>query len=110
MHLWKAGELITAEKLTPRILAGEELMNFPTVVDPANGWPAYRRGERRVNFPTGFFRTPPTLSITARTSVPGIMLTATYTAKSVTGFTLCAARVTTTETWIDWTATEVPDY
>lgn len=104
MHLWKAGELITADKLTPRILAGDEFMTFPTAVGD------YFRGERRITFPQGFFKNPPMLAITARTSVPGVFMEASYTAKSAEGFTLCAARSTTTETWIDWVAIEVPQY
>ncbi len=110
MHLWRAGEVITAEKLSPRALSGEELMTFPTRVAAADGWPAYWRGERIVTFPTGFFTRPPMLALAARTAVPGIFLYASYTAKSANGFTLCTARVTQTETWVDWIAFEIPQY
>ncbi|MFJ6019776.1 hypothetical protein ACIQFP_10545 [Nocardiopsis alba] len=111
MHLWRAGEIITAEKLSPKILAGDVLMQFTERIPSDPSQPLrYWRGTWEVTFPDGFFTEPPMLSLSPRTTVPGVFLTVSYTAKSVNGFTLCAARETTTQTWIDWTAMQVPNY
>lgn len=103
MYLWRAGEIITADKLTPRILSGAEYMSFPTAVGD------YYRGEVHVAFPDGFFTAEPQVLLTARTSVPGVFLEVSYQNKSVSGFTIHVARQTTTQTWVDWVAIQVPD-
>lgn len=103
MHLWRAGEIITAAKLTPRILSGAEYMDFPTAVGN------YFRGERAVTFPDGFFTVEPQVLLTARTGVPGVFLEVSYQSKSLTGFTIHVARQTQTQTWVDWVAIQVPN-
>ncbi|MFJ9558042.1 hypothetical protein ACIRPH_29915 [Nocardiopsis sp. NPDC101807] len=108
MHLWRAGEIITADKLTPRILSGAEYMDFPTPVPSATN-PQYYRGERRVTFPNGFFTVEPQVLTTARTNAPGVFLEVSYQSKSLTGFTIHVARQTVTQTWVDWVAIQVPD-
>src|SRR5690606_28616095 len=102
--LWKAGEIITADKLTSRILTGAEYLSFPTAVS------GYFRGEARVTFPSGFFRAEPQVLVTGRSGVPGVLMEVAYQSKSITGFTIHAARSTQTETWIDWVAIEVPEF
>lgn len=102
MYMWKAGELITAEKLSPRILAGEVLIQFNQPVSD------YFRGEATITFPEGFFTETPMVMLTPRTAVPGTFITVAYSAKSVRGFSIYAARYTTTATWIDWMAIQVP--
>jgi len=102
MYMWKAGELITAEKLSPRILAGEVLLQFNQPVSD------YYRAEAAITFPQGFFTETPMVLLTPRTTVPGVFITVGYSAKSVNGFTIYAARYTTVATWIDWMAIQVP--
>lgn len=104
MYLWRAGEIITADKLTPRILSGAEYMSFPDAVGN------YYRGAREISFPDGFFRTEPHLALSGRSGVPGVLMEVSYQSKSVNGFTLYAARQTQTETWVDWIAIEVPEF
>ena len=102
MYVWRAGGLITAEKLSPKILAGEVLIQFNQPVSD------YYRGEATITFPSGFFTETPMVLLTARTTVPGTFITVAYSAKSVNGFTIYAARYTTTATWVDWLALQVP--
>lgn len=102
MYMWKAGELITAEKLSPRILTGEVLIQFNEPVSD------YYRGTATITFPSGFFTETPMVLLTPRTTVPGTFITVGYSAKSVNGFTIYAARYTTVATWIDWMALQVP--
>ena len=103
MYMWRAGELITAEKLSPRILTGEVLLQFDQPVSD------YYRAEAAITFPSGFFTKAPTILVTARTTVPGTFITIGHAHKSVNGFTIYAARYTTVATWADWMAIQVPD-
>src|SRR5699024_562919 len=105
VYLWRAGETITADKLTPRILSGAEYMEF---TDPVSGG-EYHRGSRRVTFPDGFFTNEPMVLITGRSNVPGNLREVSYLDKSVDGFTIWIARTTKTQTWVDWVAIEVPE-
>lgn len=103
MHLWRAGELITADKLTSRVLTGRETIEFTTSVG------GYYRGSVTVVFPDGFFTATPAIVVTPDTSVPGVFLGAGVTADSKTGFTLTAARQNTVPTSINWLAIQVTE-
>lgn len=112
MTLWLPGMKITAARLNAGILSGTETLDFSTgttsVAAAGSGYDeAYLRKAVDVTFPVGFFSSTPILSITARTSVPGVMLEVGYTDPSSTGFTLIGARFTTTATVCDWVAVEI---
>ncbi|WP_181786638.1 hypothetical protein [Streptomyces phytophilus] len=110
--LWLPGMTITADRLNAGMLSGTETLDFSTgtttVTAASSGFDQdYLRKSVDVTFPVGFFSGTPILSITARTSVPGVMIEVGYTDPSSTGFTLIGARFTTTATVCDWVAVEV---
>lgn len=112
MALWLPGMTVTAARLNAGILSGTETLDFSTgtttVPAAGSGYDQdYLRKSMDITFPVGFFSSTPILSITARTTVPGVMLEVGYTAPSSTGFTLIGARFSTTATVCDWVAVEI---
>src|SRR5690606_27741881 len=69
MYMWNAGALIAAEKLSPKILTGEVLIQFNEPVSD------YYRGTVTITFPQGFFTETPMVLLTPRTTVPGTFIT-----------------------------------
>ena len=97
MYPWRAGEAITAEKLT----AG---MQYGLVsITPTTAVSTYHRGEAHIVFDVPFLEIP-TIQVTARTAVPGVLLEASYTDVTLTGVTIMIARETQTNTNVDWLA------
>ena len=108
MYPWRAGEVITAEKLTAGMQYGLVLITPNEEVQPTGGnnnqWAAsYFRGTARIEFDVPFTDIP-TIQVTARTNSPGVLLEASYTEVTTTGVTICIARGNTTATNTDWLA------
>lgn len=108
MYPWRAGEVITAEKLTAGMQRGLVAITPSEEVEPTGGnnnqWAAsYRRGSERVTFDVPFTETP-TIQVTARTNSPGVLIEASYTDVTTTGVTIFVARGNTTATNVDWVA------
>lgn len=112
LYQWRAGEIITAEKLRAGVQFG--LVNI-TPDDSVNNTGAnsifadgYYRGSATIEFDVPFEEIP-TIQVTARTSVPGLLVTASYTSVSTTGMTVMIARGNETSTNVDWLAIGRPD-
>lgn len=94
----------------PRMLAGSQMVDLKTSENDYV-WDRiysdfYYRGSARVAFPRGYFRSTPSILLTARTSGPGLVMEAAYTSASVDGFTINLARHSGTSTGVDWLAIE----
>ncbi|GAA2108663.1 hypothetical protein [Streptomyces synnematoformans] len=111
MALWLPGMTVTAARLNAGILSGRETLDFSTgttINAAGSGYDQdYIRQHVDVAFPVGFFSSTPIVSVTAHTSVPGVVLEVGYTNPSTTGFTLTGARFSTTATTVDWIAFEL---
>lgn len=105
---WQPGMRITARRLRSGILAGTVTINFATSTSTALYNGTYFRDSANVTFPAGFFTNTPQISLTGRSTTPGVLMEVSYGNQSNTGFTVYAARATTTSTVIDWLAVEVP--
>lgn len=108
MYPWRAGETITAEKLTAGMQRGlvsiTPSVEVPNTGGNNNQWAnTYWRGLQTVTFDVPFAEIP-TIQVTARTNSPGVMLECSYTDVTTTGVTIFAARGNTTTTNVDWTA------
>lgn len=108
MYPWRAGEVITAEKLTAGMQYG--LVNItPNVeIQPTGGnnnqWSnSYYRGSAVIVFDVPFLEVP-TIQVTARTNSPGVLLEASYTDVTPTQVTIFVARGNQTATNTDWLA------
>lgn len=107
MYPWRAGEVITAEKLTAGMQYGLVSILPEDPVNPtgnsqqyANG---YFRGQAHITFDVPFVDIP-TIQVTARTSVPGGLIEASYTDVTPTGVTIMIARGNSFSTNVDWLA------
>lgn len=107
MYPWRAGEVITAEKLTAgmqyglvSISATEQVNNTGDNRIWAN---PYFRGSVQIVFDVPFLEVP-TIQVTPRTSVPGLLVEASYTNVTPTGVTITIARGNDTATNVDWLA------
>lgn len=112
MYPWKAGEIITAHKLRSGVQFGlinitptEEVDN--TGADSHFAAPFYR-GQEEIVFDVPFAEIP-TIQVTARSAVPGRVITASYTNVTTTGVTVMLARGNQTSTNVDWLAIGVPE-
>ena len=108
MYPWRAGEVITAEKLTAGMQRGLVTITLTDEIQNTgnnnNQWAnTYWRGSVTVTFDVPFLEVP-TIQVTARTNSPGVLLEASYTDVTTTGVTIFAARGNTTATNVDWTA------
>ncbi|USY19733.1 H-type lectin domain-containing protein [Nocardiopsis exhalans] len=108
MYPWRAGEVITAERLTAGMQRGMVAVELTEEIENTgsnnNQWAnTYRRGSVRVTFDVPFAEVP-TIQVTPRTNSPGVFLEASYTDVSTTGVTIFAARGNTTATNVDWLA------
>lgn len=113
MYPWRAGEVITAEKLTAGMQHGVVSVSLTEEIQNTGGnnnqWAnTYWRGSARVEFDVPFLEIP-TIQVTPRTNSPGVLLEASYTDVTLTGVTICAARGNTTATNVDWLAIGRPD-
>lgn len=99
MYPWRAGEVITAEKLTAGMQYGLVSITPGAVIDGTT----YRRGSAVVTFDVPFVDVP-TIQVTARTSTPGVLIEASYTDVTPTSVTIMIARETTFSTNVDWLA------
>lgn len=107
MYPWRAGEVITAQKLRAGVQHGLVNISATNEVNNTgvnNHWAnPYYRGEAEVVFDVPFEEVP-SIQVTARTSVPGLLIEATYTAVTTTGMTVMIARNNDTGTNVDWFA------
>lgn len=113
MYPWRAGEIITAEKLTAGMQRG--LVNITPSQEIQNSggtnnqWAnTYYRGSETIVFDVPFAEIP-TIQVTARTNSPGVVLEASYTEVTTTGVVIFIARGNQTSTNVDWTAIGRPD-
>lgn len=107
MYPWRAGEVITAEKLTAGMQYGLVLITPDEEVQPTGSsshWSgSYYRGTARITFDVPFVDIP-TIQVTARTAAPGVLIEASYTEVTTTGVTIMVARGNQTATNTDWLA------
>lgn len=107
MYPWRAGEVITAEKLVSGMQYGLVNIAGDTEVSPtgssAHFAGSYWRGEANIVFDIPFLDIP-TIQVTARTGFPAIFIEASYTNVTPTGMTVVVARGNTTATNVDWLA------
>ncbi|MFB9661604.1 hypothetical protein ACFQS3_02680 [Glycomyces mayteni] len=97
---------VMARTKTAKVLSGTVAVTPVTSVsDPAFA-ASYYRGTSAVSFPVGFFSTAPNVTISAVASVPGLVIEATVTGASTTGFTANLARSSTSATTLSWIAVE----
>lgn len=109
LYPWRAGEIITAQKLRAGVQYGLERITPDDPIGAGALAEDYWRGYANITFDVPFLEIP-TVQITARTSVPGgTFIEATYTDVSVTGFQIVIARHTETATNVDWLAIGRPD-
>lgn len=101
MYQWKAGELITADKLSPKVLGGREYLEF--TIPESDYW----RASVNVTFPAGYFTETPYVVVTPNTSVPGNFLGCGVLNTSKDGFVLYGARRGTTRTSVFWIAMQI---
>lgn len=107
MYPWRAGETITAEKLTAGIQRGSVGIVANTTIQPSGSSShfagAYLRGSVDIVFDVPFAEVP-TVSVTARTTVPGTVIEVAASNVTTTGMTVYSARNNVTNTVIDWMA------
>lgn len=109
LYQWRAGEIITAEKLRSGVQFGLENVTPDISVGSGALGSSYYRGRADITFDVPFAEIP-TIQVTARTSVPGgTFIEATYTDVSTDGFTIVIARSNETSTNVDWLAIGRPD-
>lgn len=111
MYPWRAGEVITAEKLVSGIQYGVVAVEFDEqdnkVENTTSNYQHFASfiyvSSVDVVFDVPFVEVP-IIQITPRTAYAGIFIEATYTNVTPTGFTISAARRTFASTNIDWLA------
>ena len=115
LYPWRAGEVITAEKLRSGFQSGVVGIAATEQIDPPGPGNNYAQfasyilvGEVDVTFDVPFVNVP-IIQITPRTAYPGVLIEATYTNVTPTGFTICVARRSSATTNIDWLAIGQPD-
>lgn len=110
MYPWRAGEAITAEKLTAGMQRGLVAVALTEQIEPPGPGNNYAHfaaaiylGSAAVVFDVPFTEIP-TIQLTPRTGFPGVFIEAAYTDVTPTGFTISVARRSAATTNIDWTA------
>src|SRR5690625_1063049 len=103
LYPWRAGEVITAEKLSSGVQWGLANVVPDTPVGSGSLFSSdYFRGFFEVTFDVPFAEIP-SIQVTARTSVPGgTLVEASYTDVTTTGMTIVIARSNQTATNVDW--------
>ncbi|MFB7900384.1 hypothetical protein ACFC1B_29150 [Streptomyces xiamenensis] len=104
MYAWRPGMRVTAERLRAGRLAGTVDITPSTPVTNALYNGTFYRGEAVITFPAGVFTSPPVMSVTARSTVPGTVMECTYTSVSTTGVTVIVARSNQNSVILDWVA------
>lgn len=114
LYPWRAGEVITAEKLRSGFQSGLVALTFSEAdrVEPTGNY-SHFASFIYVNSVAVVFDVPftsiPIIQLTPRTGFPGVFIEAAYTDVTTQGFTIVGARRTTATTNIDWLAIGEPD-
>lgn len=87
----------------PKVAAGQVSIT-PTTSRTLDWGGSFKYGNTTVTFPAGYFSSAPSVVISANSSVPGIVIEATPSNVSATGFTANLARTDSTATIIYWQA------
>lgn len=108
LELWNgSGWRVMARENPPRVLCGAVAVSPTSMVDndPLHQ-PFYYRGTANVSFPSGFFTTTPTVTLSAHTAAVGVVMGTGVSGQSASGFTAHLARSSTTSTTVSWIAVQ----
>lgn len=117
LYPWRAGEVITAEKLRSGFQSGLVALAFSDSdrIDPPGPGNNYAQFADYVHVSSVDvvfdvpFTTIPVIQLTARTGFPGVFIEVSYTDVTTQGFTIVGMRRSTATTNIDWLAIGEPD-